>query len=79
MITGPAPDNLKFDWLNLDYQQKGSFADLIRVFGFLLSISTMQKTLDPNPRFATAFSYVLCWRTDYDSSSKKVGNGTVGL
>ena len=79
MITGPAPDNLKFEWLNLDHQQRGSFADLIRVFGFLLSISTMEKSPGPNPWFAMAFSYLLYWETGYGSQREKVGNGTVGL
>ena len=78
LITGPAPDNLKFEWLNLDYQQRGSFADLIRVFGFLLSISTIENVPGPNPWFATAFSYVLYWES-YSGQPEKVGDGTVGL
>ena len=78
MITGPAPDNLKFEWLNLDYQQKGSFADLVRVFGFLLSISTIEAIPDPNPWFATAFSYALYWES-YGGQPEKVGRGIVGL
>lgn len=78
MITGPAPGNLKFEWLNLDYQQKGCFADLVRVFGFLLSISTMEKIPDSNPWFATAFSYVLYWES-YGGQPEKVGRGIVGL
>ena len=78
MITGPAPGNLKFEWLNVDYQQKGCFADLVRVFGFLLSISTMEKTPDKNPWFATAFSYVLYWES-YSGQPEKVGRGIVGL
>ena len=78
MITGPTPDNLRFEWLNLDYQQKGCFTDLVRVFGFLLSISTMEKSPDPNPWFATAFSYVLYWES-YGGQPEKVGRGVVGL
>ena len=78
MITGPAPDNLKFEWLNLDHQQKGCFADLVRVFGFLLSISTMEEAPDPNLWFATAFSYVLYWES-YGGQPEKVGRGIVGL
>lgn len=78
MITGPAPENLKFDWLNLDYQRRGSFGDLIRVFGFLLSTSTVEKSPDPNPWFATAFSYVLYWES-YGGQPEKVGRGIVGL
>lgn len=78
IITGPTPDRLKFEWLNLDYQQKGCFADLVRVFGFLLSISTTQKTPGPNPWYASAFSYVFYWEI-YGSQPEKVGRGIVGL
>ena len=78
LITGPTPDNIKFEWLNLDHQQKGCFADLVLIFGFLLAISTMEGSLDANPWFATAFSYVLYWES-YGGQPEKVGRGIVGL
>ena len=76
---GPAPDNLKFNWFNLDNQRRGSFAELIDILGFIMFISTSEEFPRPNPWFAQAFSYVVYWKPISGSLSERVGRGTVGL
>ena len=79
-LIGPTPDNLKFDWFNLDNQRRGSFAELVDILGFLMFISTVEGISRPNPWFAQASSYEVYWMgTGHGSLSEKVGRGTVGL
>ncbi len=79
MLIGPTPDNLHFDWFNLDEQRRGSFAELIDILGFIMFISTSETITRPNPWFAQAFSYTVYWKPYWDSPNEKVGRGAVGL
>ena len=74
---GSTPDNINFAWFNLDDGQRGSFADMIDIFTFLLFISTTERIPHQNPWFARAFSYVAYWGPG--SPLELVGRGIVGL
>ena len=77
-LIGPPPNNLRFVWSNCDGLRRGSFAELMDIFVFLLFISTIDRIPRPNPWAGQAFFYVVKWVADPDSP-ELIGKGRVGI